>query len=365
MNLGIDCLALPANFSGAAYYILNLVKSLLQLPRSFKIQIYCKSHHSYLFKKFLQEKDELFEFELKNRVHQLFFYEQHLSKKLVNSNTDIFLATHYITPKADHSYKIISIFHDMGFLLYPEYYPFAKKIYFRNMIPRFVARSNRIVTVSKTTLSDLIKNIPGSKSKSLFIYPGTDHNFNPNVKSDAEIINKPFILAVNSFEKRKNIPFIIEIFNQLKNKHHIKHSLLLVGTVNNYLKKVKNIAERSPFKESIFILPEISSASLKEFYTKADMFINVSLYEGFGFTPFEAISRNCPAFLYSNSVLQELIGKSPYLIASSSVDVWVDKIYSAMKQGYSDKIEANKLKHLTWNNCAVKFRTLIENTMEN
>lgn len=365
MKLGIDCIALPSNFSGAAYYILNLTKSLLQLPRSFKIQVYCKSRHASLFKEFLKEGDELVQVDLKNRVHQLFFYEVQLSKKLVQNNTNIFLATHYITPKENHNYKIISIFHDMGFLNYPKYYQFIKRNYFRKMIPLFISRSDKIVTVSKNTLTELIKKIPQTNEKSLHIYPGTDHHLDFNFKSEQEFVKNSFILAVNSFEKRKNIPFIIEIFNQLKKKHHINHNLLLVGTVNNYLRKVKHIAEKSPFKDSIFILQQINKAELNGFYKKADMFINASIYEGFGFTPFEAISQNCPAFLYSNKVIMEIFGKHPYIIDSLEVDNWVDIIYSEMKKKYSGKLKGEILKHLTWENCAVKFRKLVENIMEN
>jgi glycosyltransferase involved in cell wall biosynthesis len=360
MYLGIDCIALPRNFSGAANYIVNLSQNILSTKRSFGIHIYCKPQHSALFKKYLQVDDSLFEINIKSRFHQLLFYEWSLPSLLIKNQTGIFLATHYITPPENTGYKIISIFHDMGFLLHSHYYPFLKRIYFKRMIPLFIKRSAMIVTVSRNTWNELIHIYPQAQSKSNYIYPGTNHMDNFSGKAMNGPSEKPFILAVNAFEKRKNISLILNIFEALKERYKIKHNLIIAGRPNNHFRQLKINHKRSPFKDSIFVLTDVSNNELKTLYSKADFFVNTSTYEGFGFTPAEAISQGCPAFLYTNRVVKEIYGEHPYLINSVKAEKWAVTIKAEMDNKFRNKLNNSILKKLSWQKCADNFRELIE-----
>lgn len=361
MNLGIDCIALPVNFSGAAYYILNLTRNLLTLDRSFYIQIYCKKEHRGLFAEYLREGDSIIIIPVKNRLQQLIYYEKFLSSVLISRKTDVFLATHYMGPAKNAQYKIITIFHDLGFVLYPEYYPRLKSMYFKRRFPYFLKNSDKVITVSENTRRDLIRLYPFAHSYTECIYPGTDHLQNITVKSLSGVTDyKPFVLAVNSFEKRKNIPLILSIFNRLKKKYSMPHKLLLVGPANNPPRELETEFQHSPFRESIHFLKDISSQQLKGLYRNADLFINTSHYEGFGFTPVEAVREGCPSFIYPNKAAQELFGDHPYLIASQSVDEWSEIIAGEREKQFSNKINPKALSQLSWGKCARQFREVID-----
>jgi len=359
MNVGIDCITLPENFSGAANYIINLTKSLLKAERSFNIQVYCQKQHGSLFEKYMRTGDQLILIKISNRIHKLLYYEKFLSKKLLRHNTDIFLATHYITPPQNPKYKIITIFHDMGFILHKEYYPFIKHKYFQLMIPKFIKRSEKIITVSQSTLKDLNNAMPQSRPKAIYIYPGTDHLHGIASKPKKEQAGDiPYILAVNSFEKRKNIPFLIDVFNILKKDYNIIHNLIIVGRMNNGYSDLKHKHKTSPYSRNIFLKQDIQGNELKDLYQRADLFLNASVYEGFGFTPPEAISQNCPAFLFPNNVCKELFRNHTYLIDSINPHIWAEKIYSEMRNNYPEKISYDSLSGLSWQKCAFNFISL-------
>ncbi len=365
MTVMLDCIALPDRFSGAAFYILHLTRSLLQQERGFNILVLCRAKHAHYFENYARPGDAIITTELHNRAHKLYFYEKQLPKLLLKNQVDLFLATHYITPPPHPAYSIISVFHDMGFMLHPGWYSIVKRFYFRKRMPVFVKRSDAIVTVSHNTRNELMRFFPQVEQKSLCIYPGTDH-LSGGAEQPEEIrqTDRPYLLAVNSFEKRKNIPLIIDIFEELKNRYDIRLDLIIAGKNNNHSDGIQRRRNHTPFKDSITVFTDVSTGQLKYLYQKAALFVNTSLYEGFGFTPAEAISMGCPVFLYPNGAVRELFGEHAALVDSTKPAVWAERIFSAMQDDFAGSITPHALKDLTWANCAYNFTNLIETIKE-
>jgi glycosyltransferase involved in cell wall biosynthesis len=344
--IGIDCIALPSGISGAANYIYNLVRSLLSSDRSFPIAVICKPAHEHIFKKHLRAGDKLIKIPLMNRLHQLLFYEYRLSNLLINENIKVFHATHYITPPRNRNYKIITTFHDMGFILYPEYYPLVKKLYFGNRMSTFISRSDIVIAVSEATSDSITEIFPESRSKLKVIYPGVNH-FSSNGSSGRK---KKYLLAVNSLEKRKNIPFLIKVFNLLKSKYNLEHQFIVVGNQTNDFRNVVAEYLRSKYKNDIEIMHSISESELANLYQNADLFLNASTFEGFGFTAFEAIKFSCPSIMYSSNVLKNVIAEHPYLLNNLDIQTWADLIARELRLEFPHKIDPSLIANFTWQN---------------
>ena len=136
------------------------------------------------------------------------------------------------------------------------------------------------------------------------------------------------------------------------------HNLVIVGRMNNGYSDLKHKYKTSPYSRNIFLRQDIRGNELKDLYQRADLFLNASVYEGFGFTPLEAISQNCPAFLFSNNVCKELFRDHPYLIDSINPHIWAEKIYFEMRNNYPGKISYDSLSGLSWQKCAFNFISL-------
>ncbi|MGD9899153.1 MAG: glycosyltransferase family 4 protein [Calditrichaceae bacterium] len=362
--IGIDCLSLPARFSGAAIYIYHLAAGLLKSHRDFRIILFCKPEHMKLFEPDLQNQDRIFPVPLKNRLHLLYFYEYRLQKILLSENVGLFHATHYICPPIHPAYKMITTFHDMGFIQHPANYPFAKRLYFGLRIPHFLRRADLVITVSQTTQASISEIFPQFRHKLRVIHPGTDH-LKPIIPLRGTIAknSKKYILAVNSFEKRKNIPFIINLFNHLKTEYDLPHQLFLIGHANNGYSEIRRAIKRSPYRAEIKIRQSISDEELTQFYRDADFFINASEYEGFGFTPFEAIRHHLPAFILENGVTSEIFGSRKTILSEPDISTWAKVIMSELNCGFKNKITKDKIDPLNWDSCIRKVSQLYPHTL--
>lgn len=358
---GIDCLALPKNFSGAAYYIYYLARNLLELPREVPLAVFCKPVHERLFRSLLKPGDKIVSAPFRGRAGQLFFYEYRLRKLLIRENVKVFLASHYICPPRDERYSLITTFHDMGFLLHPQYYQMIKRAYFGRRIKTFLARADRVVSVSHTTAKSIARLYPQYQPKMTVIHPGINHlPLKPITPKQPPVIEKPYILCVNTFEIRKNIPFIIRVFDYLKQKHKIEQRLLIVGQPANGYKALKQAIKASPFQEDIVIARSVPSDALVHYYQNCDFFINASAYEGFGFTPFEAMYQNVPVFLYQNNAIEEILGSHRFVLDHLDAEKWADAIWENYQNGFRYKPSAKMIEHLNWRNTALATLNLLE-----
>lgn len=366
--VGLDCLPLPAKFSGAANFICHLVDEILKAPRDFPVAIFCKPQHRSLLQPHLQRRDKLVEIPIRNRPQLLLFYELFLKPRLIRERVGLFWAFHYVCPPADPAYQLVTTFHDMGFYLRGTDYPPAKRLYFRLRLRRFAGRAQRIVAVSQSTARSLLQAWPEVAGKVSVMYPGTDHLLNSSSEaSDCLPVTEPFILAVNTFERRKNIPFIVKLFDYLKAQHRYPHRLLLVGHPANDFQHVQQTVRSSPFRDEIVLAQSLPEMVLKECYRRAAFFVNASQYEGFGFTPFEAIRRGCPAFLHSTGPLREMLGSHPHIFDHYDVSRWAEAIQRSAAGGFADKIPATRITHLSWEAAgrnALQLITQLMNTEE-
>lgn len=364
--IGIDAIALPSHFSGAAYYIYYLTLHLLAHSRSFPLAIYCKPQHCSLFNKFLTPMDKIIPVPAKNRAEQLLYYEYHLQPSLLTEKVRLFYSTHYICPPPHPDYSIINTFHDLGFKLFPQYYPLIKRLYFGFRLKTFLFRSDHIVAVSRSTANAIQNYYPQYPPENIsVIYPGTDHLLSLTHSSvPTPYKDNPYILAINTIEKRKNVPFLIRVFNHLKKHYQLPHELVLIGNKANGFVETQQEVEDSAYRSQIHLKKYLPEAHLNYFYQHSNFFINASRYEGFGFTPFEAIQHSRPTFLYQNNTVEEILGNHHYIFNHFSETEWAEKISRAYQENFPERIERDKISHLTWRETAQQTLKLFEKFME-
>ena len=70
-----------------------------------------------------------------------------------------------------------------------------------------------------------------------------------------------------------------------------------------WIKLLKNINI-----EKNFLHVKGDNKKLEEYYKKASLFVSLSLMEGFGLTPLEAMSFNCPVICSDIPVFREILG---------------------------------------------------------
>lgn len=348
IRIGLDAIALPTHFSGAAHYIINLIRNILKSHRLFDVTIFSKTEHSILFLDLLKKHDSILNVDIKNRMSMVYFYETGLKHLLIKNKINLFHAMHYIVPPKDKSYKIFNTVHDLGFILFPQYYDLKKRIYFKLRMKTFLRRSDKINSISKQTSDSIIKKYPSYRNKIFTNYPGTDH-LSPKIFEQKK---ENFILAVNTFEKRKNIPFLIDLFCYMTDKYNLGYNFILVGQKANEYKYINEKIRRSKYSDRIKIKTNVSEKDLINLYRRAQFFVNASEYEGFGFTTFEAIHQSCPAFIYEKAVPDKIISNKKYIMDNLILAEWAKSIMNEKLVNFKNQISPESIQELTWENSA-------------
>ncbi len=160
---------------------------------------------------------------------------------------------------------------------------------------RMLEKSNKIIAVSELIKEDEIKQhqIPSKKIKT--IYNGIDLNKfksfeEKKIKSLKEKFkDKKIILSVGNIIKQKGYHLLIEILPEIIKKE--PKTLLLIGGEGNYLKDLKEIAEKNKSEKNILFLGKIKREKLPKYYNLSDIFAFPSLRgEGLPYVLIEAMA---------------------------------------------------------------------------
>jgi glycosyltransferase involved in cell wall biosynthesis len=228
--------------------------------------------------------------------------------------------------------------------------------YWKIFIPLSIDVSDRIISISEATKSDLINFFPKSKNKINVIYHGLEQ-----IEFIDQEKTAPFFLIVGALRRRKNIERVLIAFSKLSDKN-IK--IYLVGKNLNYLKKIKKLINKLGIEERAIIKGYISKNELYSLYSKAIGYLYPSLYEGFGFPILEAQSHHLPVITSNISSMPEVAGSGALLVNPYDCD----EIKAAMKKIVEDqslrerliKEGCENIKRFSWRDCAEKTLRIYE-----
>ena len=185
--------------------------------------------------------------------------------------------------------------------------------------------SHKLLFTSEITKKEYINfNKIKDKSNLFVIENGVDlRRFTDGNKLEiSELRNKKFILSVSQIYRLKNFDTLIKSFLQFSKNEESEIKLVIVGSIQekNYFEELKVIAAKS---ENVLFLHDICDSELNWLYKNCEIYILLSLFEGFSLTPAEAICSGKSVILSDINVhksiykgLAEFVG--PYSIESIS-----------------------------------------------
>ncbi|MDD3049332.1 MAG: glycosyltransferase family 1 protein [Bacilli bacterium] len=262
------------------------------------------------------------------------------------------------------------ILHDLIEFNVPD--KFSKnKMFYRTKIadPITAHRANEIITDSKNSKNDIMKFLKIRSEKIHVIYNGVDNNkFCKMEPSKANKIIKQhvwpydFILYVGTIDHPgKNAMSVVKVFEQLKKEYNIPEKLVLAGMPGQGFEIVKEYIEKSKYKNEIIITGYISDECLVALYSSCKTFCFVSLYEGFGIPPLEALSCGAKVVVSNNSSLPEVVGKLGWKADPYSIESIKHEVYESLKFDIDLNYTNSVIEHLNnfkWSNLTKKLEKL-------
>lgn len=211
---------------------------------------------------------------------------------------------------------VVTTVYDLIPLIYKDHYlsdPKAEKAYRKRL--RFIEQSDRLLAISDSVKSDLVRvaGIPANKID--VVYAGVSNEFRVQPLSDSEAnrvrskygIRQPFVMCTGGADFRKNLPGLIESFAGLPSELRQSHQLVIVCHLDpTSEQELRRCGERCGVAGELVLTNYVPFSDLVGLYNLAKAFAFPSLYEGFGLPVVEAMACGVPVLTSSTSSLGEI-----------------------------------------------------------
>lgn len=197
--------------------------------------------------------------------------------------------------------KIVPVVHDWAYLKFRDTLNTSARYYLTPKMNRALRRADAIITISETMKREAGEMI----SRPVY-------NCGENISSDykdcsskvsLEYLKKwnlkkeGYIISVSTIEPRKNFKFLLKVFKPMLKERGMK--LVLVGRKG--WGKDAELQKLITEMDDLLIFTEyVSLECLMSLYRFAYAFSLLSLYEGFGRTPFDAVACGCRRIVLSD-----------------------------------------------------------------
>jgi glycosyltransferase involved in cell wall biosynthesis len=333
MKIGIVTDSIRKNSTGIGIYSKDIVNRLIKTDKK----------NDYFFIDYLEtdfNNEDIMEIKNPFKYFKTYSWHSYMPYKTRDLKANYIINFSAVPHFVPFRQREIFFVYDISWYLYPEYHPKTRVLFYKTFFKRTLENSYKIVTDSNSAKEDLIKYFSVAENKISVIYPsvpsiaGTDQKNNVKIK-------EPFLLFIGTLEPRKNIESIINAFKILKDKHNIKHKLVLCGKKGWLYDTIFELIKKLNLESEVEYFGYISDTEKKYLLQNAECFVFPSNYEGFGIPVIEAISYCCPVITSNVSSLPEAVGNAGLQVNPKNVD----EIVHAIEKVLFDKKIRSQLVH--------------------
>lgn len=258
---------------------------------------------------------------------------------LYREKLDIMHFTHFNSPILYLKKSLVTI-HDITPFFFPGHKmkSLIRRLGFRLVFFSSVKKARKIISVSQSTKSDIVKYFKIRPSKIEVIYEGADRQF--SVIEDRDLIEelkkkyrlqKRFLFYTGVWRNHKNLVGLIKAFKIVREKYRLDINLVLGGREDPYYPEVRKTWEALGIGDSIVPVGFIKQEELPLFYNAAQAFIIPSFYEGFGLIGLEAMSCGTPVISSNRTSLPEIMGPAAVYFDPDRPEDMAEKISLVFK----------------------------------
>lgn len=302
-----------------------------------------------------------------------------LSRKLLPPPVDLLLAqsfdiamfTNFVSTPLVKTKRSLVVIYDLSYIFRPEYTNKKNLELLKKQVPKSLARSNHIVTISENSKTEITNYFKVPADKITVVTPAVNHRlFKPQPDKTVERIiakygiKKPYILSVCTLEPRKNLKGVLDAFEKLPEDVKSAYMLVLVGGKGWLSGELEAKYDQLAGKHSLIKTGYVPDEDLPALYSGAAVFVYPSFYEGFGMPPLEAMACGTPVITSDNTSLPEVVGDAGVMIKAEDTQKLSSAIHAVLS---SDKLAATmkakglvQAKKFTWEESAEKLLQIIK-----
>lgn len=242
---------------------------------------------------------------------------------------DLYHFPNFILPPLSSRARTAVTIHDMAFMKFPAFAEDRNRRYLEARIRDTVRRADAIVTDSGASAADISELLGVAAAKVHAIPLGVS----PSIRraSDDAVaavkrqfnLNRPYLLSVSTIEPRKNLAFMVDVFDHLQG---FDGELVLAGMPGWKCEPIFAAMRSARRASRIRYIRYVSDADLPALYSGATAFLCTSHYEGFGLPPVEAMACGTPVVSSTGGALREVLGDAAHVVQGGERDAWVEAV---------------------------------------
>jgi glycosyltransferase involved in cell wall biosynthesis len=247
--------------------------------------------------------------------------------------------------------------HDVLFQTNPEWFTRAERTYFA-LMPLFAPRAGAVLTSTHNEAERIQKHNPKiTNVVPVGLAVGSELLEIPPSQPSKAMGRARYMLSVGRLNVRKNLAFT---FSAALESGVVSPELplLVVGEHDGVGVELDSNVRAAVDDGSIVFLGQVTTGELKWLYQNARLFVFLSLDEGFGLPPLEALSFGCPVLVSDIPVFHETLGPEasytdPYDLPSAA-----EAIARCLKPA-AGRPDINPAQLPTWTGCVTQLREAV------
>lgn len=225
-----------------------------------------------------------------------------------------------------------TVFYDVIPLIFPDFYASVKRdVKWTEELVRSLTEEDCGFAISECTKRDFLRFAPRLNPDSIKtiplaasdrFYPVEDSDRLDHVREKYGIpVGRPYFLSICTIEPRKNLIFALKAFAEFAKADTDTVFVLAGGSWDAYKSKWDAALEAvADVRERIILPGYVSDEDLSPLYSGARAFICLSIYEGFGLPPLEAMQCGTPVLSSNSSSLPEVVGDAALTVAPTDLN---------------------------------------------
>jgi glycosyltransferase involved in cell wall biosynthesis len=207
---------------------------------------------------------------------------------------------------------------------------------YRFLTPRLVRKVRKVITISEFSKAAILKHIPVDPDKIVVIPNGVDARFHPRSAEEigramvaAKIPFKRYVLTLGSIEPRKNLVSLFKAWERVEGAVDDDIGLVVVGKAgaSNIFKAI-DINDRM---KRVHFTGRLPDDILPAIYSGATAFACVSVYEGFGLPPLEALACGVPTLASNTTALPEVVGHAALTVDPVNTEAIAERLIGLLR----------------------------------
>jgi glycosyltransferase involved in cell wall biosynthesis len=200
----------------------------------------------------------------------------------------------------------VVVLHDIIPLIYPKFYSFGFRSYYRSLLPLIARKAIHILTDSEFSKQEMIRHLGISEKKVSVVYLGVSERFYPHQALPQKYcFDRPYILYTGSLEPRKDVGTLVRAFTLAQQNGQLRdHCLVIAGNPHPNFSQLDFSLEST---KDIVFLGYVDDEDLPGLYANAELFVYPALYEGFGLPVLEAMASGTIPLVCDSSSLVEIV----------------------------------------------------------